>query len=86
MAEILIPCIVGASLLTLTFYLCVCIYDRRNPIKFWHDHNWVEVYHRAVVARYGGDPYNEPPSRKTLVIVNQCTICKRTRKTEDSIF
>lgn len=85
MAEILIPLIVGTALFTLTLYLIMCIYDSRNPIKFWHTHTWKEVYNNTVEG-YRGPDYDGYPARKSLVIVNQCTICKKTRMTEDKIF
>jgi len=84
-AEILIACIAGSALFTLTLYLIMCIHDRRNPIKFWHTHKWQEVYKDLLEGRRKSDPYGNPVY-KSIVIINQCTICKRTRKTEDKVF
>ena len=85
MAEFITSFIVLVSVPVLALYLVMCIHDRRNPIKFWHTHTWEEVYHRHVEGRYKERPHADP-ARKTLVIVNQCTTCKQTRKTEDIIF
>lgn len=86
MAEILIPFIVTVSVATLAIYLIMCIHDQRNPIKFWHTHKWTEVYHETVEGRDSADLYDIPSYYKALVIVNQCTICKHTRKTVNTIF